>query len=205
MPLIDCWFHFGRGVKFARLVAGLLNYKRCVLCATQSEVLPKSFEQNLSIQKAFPPLPSSPEWASGQNGQCPHLEQAHWFEGHCVGWEGEHQPTSGSPTLLSQDTTVCSGPLWLVMPLSPPISSWRMLNECTTLALTGLICTKKRRGGGGGGRKKGGREKERKGERKRSEWHHNITMHLEVWLANTAGPATVKRLMSHNSEETVGY
>ena len=79
-----------------------------------------------------------------------------------------------------------------------------MLNECTTLALTGLICTKRRRGGGGG-RKKGGREKERKGERKSNEWHHNITMHLEVWLANTAGPATVKRLMSHNSEETVGY
>ena len=87
----------------------------------------------------------------------------------------------------------------------PPISSWRMLNDCATLALTGLICTKKRRGGGGGGRKRGGREQERKGERKSSEWHHNITMHLEAQLANTAGPATVKRLMSHNSKETVGY
>lgn len=82
----------------------------------------------------------------------------------------------------------------------PPISSWRMLNDCTTLAFTGLICTKKRRGGGGRKRGEGG---SRKG--KSSEWHHNITMHLEAQLANTAGPATVKRLMSHNSKETVGY
>lgn len=55
--------------------------------------------------------------------------------------------------------------------------------------------------------RKGGEEKEkkRKGERKSSEWHHNITMHLEAQLANTAGPATVNRLMSHNSKETEGY
>lgn len=76
-----------------------------------------------------------------------------------------------------------------------------MLNDCTTSAHTGLICTKRRRRR----RKKEGREPERKGERKSSEWHHNITMHLEAQLANTAGPATVKLLMSHNSKETVGY
>lgn len=82
-----------------------------------------------------------------------------------------------------------------------------MLSDCTTLALIGLICTKRRRVGGGGeeGRKGLGREQERKRERKSSEWHHNITMHLEAQLANTAGPATVKRLMSHNSKETEGY
>lgn len=85
----------------------------------------------------------------------------------------------------------------------PPHHHPLMLNDCTTLALTGLICTKKRRreeeeeSGEGGSRR--GRE------RKSSEWHHNITMHLEAQLANTAGPATVKRLMSHNSKETVGY
>ena len=60
-------------------------------------------------------------------------------------------------------------------------------------------------GGGERGRKRGGREQERKGERKSREWHHNITMHLEAQLANTAGPATVKHLMSHNSKETGGY
>lgn len=91
-------------------------------------------------------------------------------------------------------------PLWLVMPLGPlPISS--LLNECT-LALIGLICTKKMRGGGGGGE---GERFERKGERKSSEWHHNITMQLWAQLANTAGPATVKRLMSQNSKQTLGY
>lgn len=34
------------------------------LHATQSEVLPKSFEQNSTIQKAFPPLPFYAEWGS---------------------------------------------------------------------------------------------------------------------------------------------
>lgn len=83
----------------APLVAGWLNYTKFLLvCATQSEVLPKSFEQNPSIQKDFPPLPYSPEWGSGWNEQCPHLEQAHWFGDLCA---GEDRPTSGSPTLLS--------------------------------------------------------------------------------------------------------
>lgn len=43
---------------------------------------------------------------------------------------------------------------------------------------------------------RGGKEPGRKGERKSREWHHNITMHSEARLANTAGPTTVKRLMS---------
>lgn len=91
-------------------------------------------------------------------------------------------------------------------PTHPQISSWRILNDCTTLALTGLICTKRRRVGGGEGGRKKGREGAGEEEReKESEWHHNITMHLEAQLANTAGPATVKRLMSHNSKETEGY
>lgn len=90
-------------------------------------------------------------------------------------------------------------------PPHPTSSSSKLLNDCTTLGLTGLICTKKRRGGGGRKEVREGGRQERKGERKSSEWHHNITMHLEAQLANTAGPATVKRLMSHNSKETVGY
>lgn len=92
-------------------------------------------------------------------------------------------------------------------PSPPPnlSSSSKLLNDCTTLALTGLIYTKKRRGGGGRKEVREGGRQERKGERKSSEWHHNITMHLEAQLANTAGPATVKHLMSHNSKETVGY
>lgn len=49
------------------------------------------------------------------------------------------------------------------------------------------------------------KEGRRKGEKKSNEWHHNITMHLEARLANTAGRATVKRLMSRNSKETVGF
>lgn len=44
---------------------------------------------------------------------------------------------------------------------------------------------------------------ERKGERKSSEWHHNITMQWWAQLANTAGPATVKRLMSPNSKQSL--
>lgn len=79
-----------------------------------------------------------------------------------------------------------------------PISS--LLNECT-LALIGLICTEKMRGGGG----EEGERVERKGERKSGEWHHNITMQLWAELANTAGPATVKRLMSQKAKQTLGY
>lgn len=82
---------------------------------------------------------------------------------------------------------------------NPPIS-WRMLGSHWPHLHQEKEGRRRRR------RKKEGRgEQERKGERKSSEWHHNITMHLEAQLANTAGPATVKRLMSHNSKETVGY
>ena len=74
----------------------------------------------------------------------------------------------------------------------------------TALPWLSLASFAPRKGGEEEEEKKEGREQERKGERKSSEWHHNITMHLEAQLANTAGPATVKRLMSHNSKETVG-
>lgn len=84
----------------------------------------------------------------------------------------------------------------LLRPL--PISS--LLNECT-LVLIGLICTKKMKGGG----EREGERLVRKGERKSSEWHHNITMQWWAQLANTAGPATVKSLMSPNSKQTLDY
>lgn len=81
------------------------------------------------------------------------------------------------------------------------ISPKRILNDDLS---HGYVCTKRRKEEEeedeerGEGRSQGGRER-----RKSCEWHHNITMHSEARSANTAGPATVKRLMSHNSKETV--
>lgn len=48
---------------------------------------------------------------------------------------------------------------------------WRILNDCTTLALTGLICTKRRRGGEWRERKKvGGREGAGEEGREKKQW-----------------------------------
>lgn len=160
MLILLSWPFF-RGLLFtAPLVARWLNYstKGFLLCAIQSEVLPKSFEQKPSIQKAFPPLPFSPERGSGWNEQCPHLKTGPLIRGSLC-WRGGR---GSANKWLSHSVIIGHHCLrWAFMTCyatNSPISSRRMLNDRATLALTGLICTQKRRGGEG--KKEEGREKE---------------------------------------------
>lgn len=147
---------------------------------SQDEVFPEPFEQNPSIQQ--PPttlLPTPiplPFWECGASPKwtmpTPWTEPLIW--GAIVWWE-QGSPHKWLVSLLLWSFTVCVE-LYGLLPYSPPISWWGLLNDYSTLTLQcSLICTKRR-----GGREWG---RDREG---------NLTMHLEGWLANTAGPATVE-------------
>lgn len=119
------------------------------------------------------PLPfwdigSSPKWTIPTTWTEPLI----W--GAIVWWE-QGLPHKCLVSVIMELHSLC-GTLWLVILQPPPISWWGLLNDYSTLTLQcSLICTKRR-----GGREWG---RDREG---------NLTMHLEGWLANTAGPATVE-------------
>lgn len=125
------------------------------------------------------PLPfwdigSSPKWTIPTTWTEPLI----W--GAIVWWE-QGSPHKWLVSLLLWSFTVCVE-LYGLLPYSPPISWWGLLNDYSDYYTDSNVASLAPR------EREGERKEERESEGGR---HHNI-MDLEGWLANTAGPMTVE-------------